>query len=159
MITEIDLKKAIISLLQSRYATSQYHYYGIEVTEGCKKPYFFVDLRLMSQKDETANIVSKKYFVSITYQSKQISETDNFEKVEEIRQLLCCNDDRNRKRKMTIKVKDRYIKVDDFSFTYVGEETNILQIQIDLSFLEFAEQKATEPFMEDINVKQENIKE
>ena len=158
MITEIDLKKAIVSLLQSRYVTSQYHYYGIEVSEGNKRPYFFTDLRLLTQQDETANIVSKKYFVAITYQPKQISEIDNFEKVEEIRQLLCCNDDRNRKRKMTIKVKDRYIKIDDFSFTYVGEETNILQIQMNLNFLEFAEQKAIEPFVEEVNVKQ-NIKE
>lgn len=158
MITEIDLKKAIVTLLQSKYDKKEYHYYGIEVTEGCKKPYFFTDLRLISQRDETANIVSKKYLVMITYQAKKVSEMDNFEKVEEIRQLLCCNDDRNRKRTMTIKVKERYIKIDDFSFSYVGEETNILQIQIDLSFLEFAEQKATEPFMEDINV-QQNIKE
>ena len=155
MITEIDLKKAIVSLLQSKYAISQYHYYGIEVTEGNKKPYFFTDLRLMTQQDETANIVSKKYFVAITYQPKQISEADNFEKVEGIRQLICCIDDKKRKRKMTIKVKDRYIKVDNFSYTYTGEENNILQIQMDLSFVEFAVVRDIEPLIEEVEVKQE----
>lgn len=155
MINEIDLKKAIVSLLQSKYATPQYHYYGIAVTEGNKKPYFFTDLRLLTQQDETANIVSKKYFVAITYQPQKINEVDNFKKVEEIRELLCCIDDKKRKRKMTIKVKDRYIKVDNFSFTYTGEENNILQIQMDLSFLEFAVTRDTEPIMEEFEINQE----
>lgn len=155
MITEIDLKKAIVSLLQSKYATSQYHYYGIEVTEGNKKPYFFTDLRLLTQQDETANIVSKKYFVAITYQPQKINEVDNFKKVEEIRELLCCIDDKKRKRKMAIKVKDRYIKVYDYSYTYTGEGNNILQIQMNLSFLEFAVIKDTEPLMETVEINKE----
>ena len=93
--------------------------------------------------------------MAITYQPQKISEADNFEKVEGIRQLLCCIDDKKRKRKMTIKVKDRYIKVDDYSYTYTGEENNILQIQMNLSFLEFAVVKDTEPLMETVEINKE----
>ena len=157
MITEIDLKKAILDLLKTKYAPPQYHYYGIEVTEGCKKPYFFTDLRLMRQQDETANIVSKQYYLAITYQGKTVSEEDNFKKIEEIRELLCCVDERNRKRKMVLKVKDRYIKIEDFSYTYTGEENNILQIQVDLNFYEFASVETEEKIAQEVrlNIKKE----
>lgn len=152
MITEIDLKKAILDLLKTRYPPTQYHYYGIEVTEGCQKPYFFTDLRLVRQQDETANIISKEYYLSITYQSKKINEEDNFNKVNEIRELFCCVDEKNRKRKMVLKVKDRYIKIEDFSYTYTGEENNILQIQIEFSFLEFASVETEEKIAQEVQL-------
>ena len=158
MITEIDLKKAILDLLKTKYAPPEYHYYGIEVTEGCEKPYFFTDLRLMRQQDETANIVSKEYYLAITYQGKKTSEEDNFNKIEEIRELLCCIDDKNRKRKMVLKVKDRYIKIEDFSYTYTGEANNILQIQIEMSFYDFVNIEIEEKIAQyvQLNMKKED---
>lgn len=136
MITEIELKKAIIDLLKQKFS-QQYKYYGMEVTEGYSKPSFFVDIRLINETDETANLIRKEYQTYITYFSKKVSEVDNLNKVEEVRQLLRCTDKKKRKRDMTIKVKDRYIKVDNYHFGYIGEANNILQIVFDFSFLEF----------------------
>lgn len=158
MISEIDLKTAILDLLKQKYkpkgkGKSGYRYYGIEVSEGCERPYFFVDLRLMNQRDETANIVSRYYSVFIIYQGAALSEVDYYKKVNEIRDLLCCIDKKNKKRKMVLKVKNRYIKIQNYSFGYTGEGNNILQIEFDLSFYEFADLEAVEQKMERVNMR------
>ena len=48
-----------------------------------------------------------------------------------------CTDNKKRKRDMTIKVKERYIKIENYHYGYTGEANNILQIMFDFSFLEF----------------------
>lgn len=137
MISEIELKKAILDLLKTKYPSESYKYYGIEVSEGCKRPSFFVDMRLEKEQDATANLIKKEYAVYITYFAEKVNETDNLKKVEEIRQLLRCTDNKKRKRDMTIKVKERYIKIENYHYGYTGEANNILQIMFDFSFLEF----------------------
>lgn len=131
MITQKDILEEINHLLKEKYG---YKVYGIEVSEGYKKPSFFVDLRLTGQTDESANMVRQSYNVSIVYFQRNVNEIDCLDKAEGIRQCLISKDVKNTKKKMMLKVKDRYISVEGFETGYIGRNNNILQINFDLAF-------------------------
>jgi len=144
MITETELKKAVIDLLKEAYPAPKYRYYGIEVSEGYQRPAFFVDLRLRSRNDETANIISKMYDVTITHFPKRIKETVYTAMIDDIAALLMQKDTRKRKPRMTLKVGDRYIKVEDYAYDYAGKNNNLLQIEWSMTFCDFAEEGPSE---------------
>lgn len=139
MIKVVMLKTTILQLLKTIYPDENYKYYGIEVSEGYLKPSFFVDVRMSGQTDETINIVKKDFSVTITYFQKKINEMDNLKKVDEIKDVLCAIDQKNRKRKMVLKVGDRFLPVNNYFYSYTGENNNILQIFFDISFYDFDE--------------------
>lgn len=155
MITEIELRKALLDTLKKKYPTSQYKYYGIEVTEGLTRPSFFVDVRLLRQQDATLNIIEKEYTVTITYFAEQVNEVDYLTKVEEIKELLRSTDKRKRKPFMGLTVKNKYIRINNFHYDYTGEANNILQILFDFSFLEFDERTEEAMLMRSVSIKSE----
>jgi hypothetical protein len=142
MITETELKTAIIDLLKIKYPNPPYSYYGVEVTEGYQVPAFFVDLRLRGMSDETINIVSKTYDVYITHFPKKVKEVAYLNMVTDVELLLTTRDARKRKPRMTLKVGERYIKVDDFSYDYAGKKKNLLQIEGAMMFNDFFEESS-----------------
>lgn len=152
MITEFDLKNALLSLIQSQYKFPQYHFYSVESAEQKEKPYFVTNMQLLEQTDETLNVILKKYFVTITYEPQQRDEMDHFEKIETFRQLLYQKNDNMKKSNMGIQVKEKHIKVDKFAYTYVGNEKNQLQIQLNLSFFESSVIQQTEPKIKSIQM-------
>lgn len=109
-------------------------------------------MQLLEQTDETLNVILKKYFVTITYEPQQRDEIDHFEKIETFRQLLYQKNDHMKKSNMGIQVKEKYIKVDKFAYTYVGNEKNQLQIQLNLSFFESSVIQQTEPKIKSIQM-------
>jgi hypothetical protein len=137
VITDSELKKAIIGLLKSKYPDPPYLYYGVEVAEGYQTPAFFVDLRLRGMKDETINIVSKQYDVYITHFPKRPKETEYLNMVAGVELLLTTTDKRKRKPRMTLKVGERYIGIDEFSYDYVGKKNNLLRLEWTMQFYDF----------------------
>ena len=152
MLTEIQLKTALNSIIKGLYPKA--HIYGQGATEKFLYPAFFIEIRLNGCNDATANIVEKNYMVYITYIPKTITEEDNFIKVNEIRDGLKCTDDANRHMKMYIKVAsdndNKYIQVKDYSFTFIGEAVDTLQISFTLSFFDFYDPTVTEKMMEHV---------
>ena len=153
-ITIKDVKQTLVSLLRSIYPQEQYHIYGKPVSDGFLVPCFFVDVRLGECSDATANIVNKEFRCHILYFQEDPSdpkaEEDQFDKVEEIRELLCCDDGRNKKRKMCIKCNGRYLTVKEYSSDYTGSEVNILTIDFTLNFYDFRENVVSDPVMEEL---------
>lgn len=154
-ITAKDIKAKIVELLRTKYPKEEYHIYGKPVSEGFLIPCFFVDVRLGDRSDATANIVNKEYRCHILYFSEDMksatAEEDQFDKVEEIGDLLCCIDDRNRKRKMCIECNGRYIQVKEYSSDYTGSEVNILTIDFTLQFYDWRQEAVPEPLMEEFS--------
>lgn len=154
-ITAKDVKTTLVSLLRTKYPQEEYHIYGKPVSDGYLVPCFFVDVRLGDRSDATANIVSKEYRCHILYFQEDPdsphAEEDQFDKVDEIGDLLCCIDDRNRKRKMCIKCNGRYIQVKEFSSDYTGSEVNILTIDFTLQFYDWKQEATPEPIMEELD--------
>jgi hypothetical protein len=154
MINANNIKEKLTSLLLAKYPT--YKVYGVEVAQGYTKPSFFVDVRLISLGDGTINIVKKNFRVHIIYFQKEINEADQYAKYEEIAELLIADSKKNPKKKMCLNIKDedydRFIPVTDFSYDYVGNDTNILSINFSLQFFDFKNIEDTEPTMEEVDL-------
>ena len=155
-ITAKDIKTTIVKLLRSIYPQNQYHIYGKPVTDGLLIPAFFVDVRLGDRSDATSNIVNKEYRVHILYfqedPESETAEADQFDKIEEIGDLLCCTDQRNRKRNMCIECNGRYLQVKEFSSDYTGSAVNILTIDFTLQFYDWRQEAVPEPIMEEFTL-------
>ena len=154
-ITAKDVKAKLVEILRSKYPQDKYHIYGKPVSDGFRVPCFFVDVRLGDRSDATANIVNKEYRCHILYFEEDPkapnAEEDQFNKVEEIADLLCCTDARNRKRRMCIELNGRYIQVKEYSSDYTGSEVNILTIDFTLHFYDWRQEAVPEPIMEEFN--------
>ena len=155
MITEIQLKATLIRLLKSAFPDVAI--YGVGAVEGYKKPCFFVEMILTGENDETVNVVKKTYSVSILYEAAKITEMDSLKKIDGIRNMLKCVDDRNRHRKMCIKIKDeklgnRYVKATEFFYTFVGDDADYLNIHFNMEFYDTEEIEPTEPPIEDVRL-------
>lgn len=147
-----DIKKAITALMRTIYPAKKYRIYGKPDVDGYEIPAFFIDVRLADRSSKTINVVNKEYRVYIVYFQESphapTAEVDIYEKIDEIADLLCCTDSRNRKRNMVIEINGRYIDVTEFSADYTGKENNILSISFSLNFLDFREPDIPEPIME-----------
>lgn len=158
MISEVDLKKTINTIIKDAFP--KHHLYGQGDVEGYKYPAIFHELRMTGTNDATLNTVEKNYFSAVQYIPQgDRSEADDMRFYETLRNALCCIDDRNRKRKMCIKVtdsdngSDRYIKVKDVNYGYVGEAIDIMQVGFTLSFYDYRDYIDPEPEIEDVNVR------
>ena len=152
MINTIDIKKEITRLLKSKF---NYLVYGKEVTEGYKKPSFFVDLRLVSQEDEGINIALKKYHCSIVYFQKKVNESDLLKTTDTIADLLTLKHPRSRKKKMLLRIEDRYIPITGFEQGFTGKNNNIMTIDFDIEFYDFTAERETEEVMRHVVINKE----
>ena len=120
--TLLELKKALIQKMQTLYPSTEYHYYGVEVVEGYVKPAFFTQLKPVTMDFANKNSTENVLAFYITYFQKQTDEVDMLRKVDGIRALFG----------KYLQVGDRAVDITDFSFDYVGNDRNILEISFDL---------------------------
>lgn len=152
-----DIRNAILKLLSAKYPT--YKLYGNEVIEGYTKPSFFIDVRLGGMSDQTINTVEKEYRVHIVYFQKTKDNKDQYDKVEEIAELLVSTSKRNRHKKLVIEINDRFLDISEFSYDYTGKDNNILCIDFSIKFADWKEIIPEEPVMEEFNLNEELEKE
>lgn len=122
--TLLELKKALIQKMQTLYPSTEYRYYGVEVVEGYVKPAFFTQLKPITMDFANKNSTENVLTFYITYFQKQTDEADMLRKVDEIRELFG----------QYLQVCGRAVDITDFSFDYVGNDRNILEISFDLEF-------------------------
>lgn len=142
MIKRTDIYAAINFLLKSKYP--QYKTQGHEVTEGYKKPSFFVDLIPRSITNESVNFKKYSYTAMVTYFQETADEIDNLTKVDEIQELFGYH----------LKVGSELFPITGYSYDFVGEYTNILQISVDFEYIEYNE-KQQKPVAGEITIKVE----
>jgi hypothetical protein len=152
MTDDKDIKKAIIDLLKAKYPQPPYSYYGIEVVEGYTPPAFFVDLRPRGMTDETINVMSRGYDVYIKHFPRKVDEAAYLDIIREVTRSLTAHDKRKRKPRMTLKVGERYIKVDEFGYDYVGKNGDILQIEWNMTFYDFIEDGPQYEVMKELEI-------
>ncbi len=139
MIQRTDIYTAVNLLLKSKYPS--YKTYGHEVTEGYKKPSFFVDLIPRGISNESINFKKYAYTIMITYFQETVDEIDNLKKVDEIQELFGYK----------LRVKESLFNITDFSYDFVGEFTNVLQIRVDFDYTEYNE-RIRGPVANEINI-------
>lgn len=139
MIQRTDIYTAVNLLLKSKYPA--YKTYGHEVTEGYTKPSFFVELIPRKISNDSINFKKYAYTIMITYFQKTADEIDNLKKVDEIQELFGYK----------IRVKEELFNITDFTYDFVGEYTNVLQISIDFDYTEYNE-RIRGPVANEINI-------
>lgn len=129
MIKKTDIYEAVILLLQNQYPT--YKTYGHEVTEGYEKPAFFVDLIPRSISNDSINYKSYAYTIIITYFQDEANEADNLKKADELQELFGYK----------LKVKEELFNITNYSYEFIGQNTNVLQVKVNFDYIEFNEKK------------------
>lgn len=147
MINEDDITTAIITLMRTKWDKG-YRYYTKEETEGYVMPCFFVDTHLNAETPAGANNVHKDITIIIDYYQKVRDQELTHEAVDGLRELLLSNG-RN-SRHLILKVKDRYLSVNSYSFAYVGQSNNIPEIEINIEFNDTYMKKDTTSTMREI---------
>lgn len=119
-----DLVRELNSMLKRKYPDVKI--YGNDTTEGWIKPYFFLECVPYGMNYVSRNYMKKTCSLKITYFQRVKDEPDQYQKVEEIRELLG----------MKFCVKGRKLDIKEYTHDYVGEYNNILQISFDLEWFE-----------------------
>lgn len=124
MIKATDIYTSVNKLLKSKYQLAKV--LGHEIVEGFDKPAFFVDLRPKKITNDGVNFRSCSYTIQITYFPEIIDEVDNMTKADEIEELFGC----------FLTVSGRNIPITEYGYEFVGEHSNILQISVDIEYLD-----------------------
>lgn len=119
-----DILSEVSTLLLSLYPT--YSIYGNETTEGFDRPSFFIDLKPSSVSRESVNYSKCNYAVRIIYYQDTPNEVDNLNKIDKIREAFGYN----------LKVCDRFIRIAGYSFEFIGDKANILQLTVEIEYFE-----------------------
>lgn len=128
MITLVDIKAAINTLLKDKYG---FKVYGREVKEGFDRPSFFVELLADGTDAENVNFTSNSLTAIITYFQDVPSDLDNIKKFDEIKGLFMPK----------LFVKNRYLTVSNFRYEYA--DTDFMQMYFNLNYFDETE-NATE---------------
>ena len=139
----VQLKKRLLVLMKKEFPASEYKYYGIEVTQGYEVPAFFTQLKPVTIEATNQNVTRNIYTFYINYFPKSVDEIDMFEKVEVLKSVFG----------NYVMVGERAIDVSNFSHDYVGQNSDILEISLDLEWSEKKMKPVTEPCAESVTLK------
>ena len=107
------------------------------VTEGYKRPSFFTQIKPVSMNVVTERMRENVITFYIDYFQEQIDEMDMLDKIDEIKKLFGTH----------VKINDRALDVTSFEYDFIGTDRNILEISIELEWMEKIEQINTQPVM------------
>ena len=141
MITSIaDIKVAINDLLKG--IAPDINIYGNDVVQGYEKPCFFCDLHVKTVTD-SKNYNENAGIVIITYLQSEPDELDALVKYDLIRSAFG----------MKLKVKERFITIEDCDYSFVGKDANMLQIEVNFSYADIITRQSAHETMETMNWK------
>lgn len=123
-LSQVAIWKAVAKKLHDEYKCTVY---SDEVLEEFTMPCFFVKL-LMSSEMQTKNFIKRNVTIIATYfPSNEDKDEENYLTVFDKFLILF---------QMGFPVGDRYLHVDDIQQDRVGEEDDILQITMDITFMD-----------------------
>lgn len=134
LITIQEIKKAMIQVMKELYPKG-YRFYGAEITEGYEKPSFFTQILPVAMDNETKNLRNNVLMFVATYFQKETNESDLLKKAHEIRMAFG----------LKVKVLDRSLNVTDFDYDFMGNDDDILQVRVTVSFKEQIEREEQHP--------------
>ncbi len=134
-----SLIAAVNAKLKERYPMIRR--YGNDDVDGASPPYFFVECIPVRLSHTTQNLQRKSCSMKITYVQKTPNQLDNVQKAEEIEELIG----------MIMEVGGRKLLVRDFTFDFIGENNNILQISYMHDWMESTQEAESGDFVEQVH--------
>ena len=121
-----EVKRAANCLLRGRYPPPGYKIYGKEIREGYESPCFFTEIVDKGSRAETLNFAGGGFTVKITYFQRERDELDMLEKADGIKELFGA----------VFRVGERRLTVGEYSYDFIGEFQDILQVSVDFEYRE-----------------------
>lgn len=137
--TLTEIKKGLNKTMQTLYPIPQYQFYGVDIVEGYQRPCFFTKLQPVQMRPENYNTYFNQAAYYIDYIQKEPDEVDMMKKIEEIRELFG----------LYVKIGSRTLDVTNFDYEFIGTDRNILEISIDIEWMDRIEHKTSQPLMAD----------
>ena len=141
-VKQINIIKKIADILTANFNCTVY---SDEVLEGFNKPCFFIKF-VSTSSLQTVHFTSKTLSVILTYfpQDEFKNEMQYLDVLDKIQNLF----------QRGIQVKDRFLHTEDIFETRVGEEQDILQITINIPYLDkVISKKIDSEIIEDLHLK------
>lgn len=141
MISEYDIKKAVVDTLRKNF---EYPVYEFGLVEGMKFPCLFV--RVWGKGEiETKNIYHQDYTVEIVMmygKNEKGTEAAVLKDMKKMRQAFLTH----------LKTEQRLLPVSDFDTDYTGERGNIPRFLFNLDFYESLYEPETGEMMEEVEI-------
>lgn len=144
-----ELKKGLLSLMQTIYPETEYKYYGMDVSEGFERPSFFTQIKPVEMDPNNYNSRNNRVTFFIDYMQEIVDEVDALDKIQQIRDSFG----------LAVKIGDRAVKVVSYDYDFIGTERNIPEISIDLEWMDRIDHTENLPLMESAEINQEMMEE
>jgi hypothetical protein len=82
----VDIRDSVISILKTNFP--DHKTYDEKVTQGLKRPCFFVDLIPVDVDDSHPNVEEHSMFIDVQYMSKEDTKEKNLEMIDKLRPLF-----------------------------------------------------------------------
>lgn len=143
MITQIDLKAALLSKLKTVFSDADYDYYsGTDVFESYKRPSFFTWLELNNFEAVNQRMSKSSYDYIIDYFQPEQDEIDLMIKTTKIQELFV----------LGFYCKNRHIMIDNFDFNFIGKNNNVAEITVTFSFYDAIAQSEEPDLIDGVDV-------
>lgn len=144
-----ELKKGLLSLMQTIYPETEYKYYGMDVSEGFERPSFFTQIKPVEMDPNNYNSRNNRVTFFIDYMQEIVDEVDALDKIQQIRDSFG----------LAVKIGDRAVKVVSYDYDFIGTERNIPEISIDLEWMDRIDHTENLPLMESAEINQEMMED
>ena len=137
-----DIKAAVNKKLIETFPKMQPPY-GKETVQGHIRPCFFSEIYVKT----TSN--NKMYndnegVITLTYLQVVPNEEDALGKYDAIREAFA----------KKLKVGERFLNVESIEYSWIGKDANIMQIEIEISYVDSEEEKQKHEIMQNITIKE-----
>ena len=126
--------------METIFPKSEYKYYSMDVVEGFDRPCFFTQLKPVDTNPQNFNTRNNILTFYITHFQKEVDEYEMLSVIDQLRNLFG----------LAVKIGDRAVKVDNFEWDYVGTDRNIVEISVDIQWMDKIERVETEEIVEKI---------
>ena len=140
-----DIIKAVAELLKGHFGCKVY---ADEVLEGFEKPCFFIKF-ITTTRRQTKYVVRRTVSAILTYFPKdnQRNEIHYLDVFEQVHGLFTEG----------FRVGSRYLQVSRISDTRMGDEADILQITLSISYLDYIQRQYSADYIEDVQMNFKNV--
>ena len=121
MVKLTAILKAVNTLLKNKFG---YHIYGDEIQEDLVLPAFFVSMHNQTE-NQTINFNNNKLSIYITYMPEIYTQIDQMNIIDGLKNLF----------DLGFYVEARYLHINDFEVALIGDDKNILQGTISVTYL------------------------
>ena len=132
--TLAELKKGLLSQMMTIFPVDKYKYYSMDVIEGYVRPCFFTSLKPVDTAPLNYNSRNNILTFDINYFPEEVDEMEMLTIADQLRDLFG----------LAVRIGDRAVKVDNFEWDFVGTNKNILEVSLDIQWVDKIERAETE---------------